>query len=131
MPTRCLPTMVLCGSALLVPMAGPVWSQAGISCRDFNSGAAAQVYFDARPGDQANLDPDNDGVACNELPATAPADVDTGAAPSRGVSSGGGGAVDRRAELPAALALSGGALVLTGVYLTTRRPSRGRHAAGR
>lgn len=38
-----------------------------VLCRDFHSQSAAQRYFDQHPRD-VWLDPDSDGIACEELP---------------------------------------------------------------
>ena len=54
---------VTCGGAPPTPGSGGVFD-----CADFDYQETAQVIFEADPSDPHNLDPDTDGIACEELP---------------------------------------------------------------
>jgi hypothetical protein len=47
--------------------AAPTFATAGLSCSDFASQTAAQAVLDQDPSDPNGLDPDGDGVACEDL----------------------------------------------------------------
>ncbi len=67
-----------CGAATPVPpTATPLASGDGtFDCSDFTNQETAQVILEADPTDPNNLDPDVDGVACEELPPRGTAPVD-------------------------------------------------------
>ena len=60
-------------------------------CSDFAFQDVAQAVLDADPSDPHNLDPDNDGIACESLPDR-DTDTDPVVLPPAGVGVGGGGA---------------------------------------
>ena len=62
---------VTCGGASPTPSSGDVFD-----CSDFVYQDTAQVIFEADPSDPHNLDPDTDGIACEELPPRPDAPVD-------------------------------------------------------
>ncbi len=74
---------VTCGATSPPPSSDDVFD-----CSDFVYQDTAQVIFEADPSDPHNLDPDTDGIACEELPARPDAPV--GGFPS--VGTGGDGA---------------------------------------
>ncbi|MCH8007993.1 MAG: excalibur calcium-binding domain-containing protein [Chloroflexi bacterium] len=61
------------------------------NCSDFLFQDVAQAILDADPSDPHNLDPDNDGIACEDLPDRDP-DTDPIILPPAGAGIGGGGA---------------------------------------
>ncbi|MDQ3512705.1 MAG: hypothetical protein M3462_03420 [Chloroflexota bacterium] len=77
---RLAPISVVLGVALAVATAAilavPVPSLAAaqeippLSCADFVTQRAAQALLDADPSYRPNVDPDDDGLACEDLPAT-------------------------------------------------------------
>ncbi|MFD6415656.1 excalibur calcium-binding domain-containing protein [Streptomyces sp. NPDC060194] len=52
-------------AAVTVPSVGAA-SAVDRDCKDFSSSAAAQEYFDTKPGDPDRLDRDNDDLACED-----------------------------------------------------------------
>ncbi len=58
-----------CAWSLAIPGAAADHRTDRRNCSDFLTQAGAQEYFAQHPGDPDKLDPDNDGVACEELPA--------------------------------------------------------------
>lgn len=52
-----------CASVLFAPTA---WAK---SCADFDSQAEAQRYLRSHPQDEDRLDPDNNGIACENAPS--------------------------------------------------------------
>ncbi len=60
-------------------------------CSDFMFQDVAQAVLDANPSDPHNLDPDNDGIACEGLPDR-DSDTDPVVLPPAGAGVGGGGA---------------------------------------
>ncbi|MBA2753407.1 MAG: excalibur calcium-binding domain-containing protein [Chloroflexia bacterium] len=77
---RLAPISVVLGVALAVATAailavpGPalvlVQESPPLSCADFVTQRAAQALLDADPSYRPNVDPDDDGLACEDLPAT-------------------------------------------------------------
>ncbi|RAJ45342.1 excalibur calcium-binding domain-containing protein [Kitasatospora sp. SolWspMP-SS2h] len=62
------------GAAVLVPVASVTSAQAltpaaDLNCSDFATQPQAQAVLDADPSDPNHLDTDNDGIACEDLPA--------------------------------------------------------------
>ena len=101
-----------------------------LDCRDFATREEAQAEFDADPSDPFDLDRDNDGTACETLPAgmmedEAPAgnggDTDNGAAPVGSIEAGAGGTAGDGSELLVPLTLGGVVLTAGGVVLVRRR----------
>jgi hypothetical protein len=86
-------------TALTMPAAFASGS-ADLDCSDFGTQAAAQAELDADPSDPNRLDQDNDGVACESLPAGGSAEAGDGAAPmpAGGVDAGAGGTDGFEAE---------------------------------
>ena len=67
--TRRLLVAAMCVWSVAV---APAWADHRTDRRDcssFLTQAGAQEYFAQHPGDPDKLDPDDDGVACEELPA--------------------------------------------------------------
>ncbi len=71
MGRRELGAILLAAAALAFYMillaASPSEAQRDLDCSDFRSQKAAQAVLDRNPRDPNNLDPDNDGVACERL----------------------------------------------------------------
>jgi hypothetical protein len=69
---RELGAILLAAAALAVYMillaASPSEARRDLDCSDFRSQRDAQAVLDRNPRDPNNLDPDNDGVACEKLP---------------------------------------------------------------
>ncbi|RBY80551.1 hypothetical protein DQ238_08160 [Geodermatophilus sp. TF02-6] len=61
---------VLVTAALSLGSTGTA-SAADLNCSDFTTQAEAQASFDSTPGDPNDLDRDDDGIACESLPAGA------------------------------------------------------------
>ncbi len=72
MGRRELGAILLAAAALAFYMillaASPSEARRDLDCSDFRSQKAAQAVLDRNPRDPNNLDPDNDGVACEKLP---------------------------------------------------------------
>jgi hypothetical protein len=87
-------------TALTMPSAFASGS-ADLDCSDFQSQAAAQAELDADPSDPNRLDQDDDGVACESLPAgggSAEAGDDAAPMPTGSVDAGAGGTDGFEAE---------------------------------
>jgi hypothetical protein len=84
---------ILVAAACLLALGAPgAWADHDsddVNCDAFATQAAAQAYAAAHPGDPDNLDADNDGLPCEELPAgttattTAPSGATTTTVASR------------------------------------------------
>ncbi|MFJ4675590.1 MULTISPECIES: excalibur calcium-binding domain-containing protein [unclassified Kitasatospora] len=81
------------GTAVLVPVASATSAQAltpaaDLNCSDFTTQPQAQAVLDADPSDPNHLDTDNDGIACEDLPAgtTSGGTASASAAPSASAS---------------------------------------------
>lgn len=59
---------ILLASGLVSPLVSA--QDGGLSCEDFASTSAAQITLDQDPSDPFGLDADENGIACDELPAT-------------------------------------------------------------
>ncbi len=104
------------------------------ACADFTDQAAAQTYFDAQGADYQNLDPDDNGIACDEADAS---DSESASADSTGDAdsvvsglpvTGGGSMTETKSETNAvATALIGVATLLAGcAVMAIRRMAIGR-----
>jgi len=94
-------------------------------CADFTDQAAAQTYFDAQGADYENLDPDDNGIACDEAETSdtgsAAADADTEVS---GLPTTGSGPISETNA--SAIALIGAAALLAGwATMTIRRRAIG------
>ena len=67
--TRRILLTAACVWAVAVPGASADHSTDRRNCSDFLTQAGAREYFAQHPGDPDRLDPDNDGIPCEELPA--------------------------------------------------------------
>ncbi len=67
--TQRLLVTAACAWAVTGPSAWADHSTNRRDCSDFLTQAGAQEYFAQHPGDPDRLDVDNDGTACEELPA--------------------------------------------------------------
>ena len=90
--TTVLVAVVLGGGALVTALAAPA-AAADLDCEDFASQAAAQAHLRADPSDPDGLDGNDDGLACQSLPApfdfepVGPVSDDTGGVTSSGSAS--------------------------------------------
>ena len=84
---------VTCTEASADPTPTPIPSGADdvFDCSDFLFQDVSQAVLDADPSDPHNLDPDNNGIACEGLPGR-DSDTDPVILPPAGVGVGGGGA---------------------------------------
>lgn len=128
-----LAVAVMAGS--LTMLSAPAYAAHGVNCDEFDTQGEAQDYFEENgPGDPEGLDSDDDGVACETLPAGGGGgggggnnenDEDEGGTtttPSGGVAAGAGGMADpASALLPATGALLGTALLGAGFVSIRRR----------
>lgn len=73
-----------CLWAFFVPGASADHSTDRRDCSDFLTQAGAREYFAQHPGDPDNLDPDRDGIPCEELPVGVQGGPATTAATSGG-----------------------------------------------
>jgi hypothetical protein len=70
MKVRTLAASLALGSATLLPFAGVASATPGDrDCSDFATQAEAQEVLDSTSGDPERLDEDDDGIACETLPA--------------------------------------------------------------
>ncbi len=111
-------------------MSGTALAQGDLNCDDFATQQEAQAEFDADRSDPNGLDRDNDGIACEALPAgmmedEAPTgnggDTDNGATPVGPIETGAGGTAGDSSELLLPLTLGGVVLTAGGVVLVRRR----------
>ena len=142
---------MLLASAVLVVMAPAAMAQDEFDCDDFSTQEGAQDQLDATPGDPHDLDEDDDGIACEELPSAgddgasddggAGEDADRGQVPAGGagedadrgqrgqlpaggVATGGGGTAASGLPLLQLLVGTGGALTAAGLTAMTIRTLR-------
>lgn len=66
--SRLVGAAVLTASAML-PIVGVATAQDDRDCADFSNQAEAQRFFDSAATNYHRLDADNDGIACEQLPA--------------------------------------------------------------
>ena len=66
---RRLVPIVLFSATLILRLASPAYAIDDEDCSDFAYQDEAQEHLDADPSDPDGLDPDRDGVACEELPS--------------------------------------------------------------
>lgn len=109
-------TLLCAAAALVLTVAGPALAthSGDLDCDDFSSQADAQAHLDAHPSDPDNLDPDGDGVACEQL--------------STGTTGGEGEAIARTGSSTLTFVGIGGGALLAGALLVAR--SRRREASG-
>jgi hypothetical protein len=70
MKIRTLAASLALGTAAMLPLAGVASAQPGDrDCSDFATQAEAQEALDSTSGDPERLDEDDDGIACETLPA--------------------------------------------------------------
>jgi LPXTG-motif cell wall-anchored protein len=68
---------ILVGASALLAFAPSAYAQDEKNCDDFRFQAEAQAVLDADPRDPNNLDGDNDGLACENLPNGPPTTTTT------------------------------------------------------
>ena len=73
--------IVFAFAAGLAVTAQMVSAQEAVSCDDFDYQEEAQAVLDADPGDEHGLDPDGNGIACEELPSSADGTADPTSTP--------------------------------------------------
>jgi hypothetical protein len=125
--TRTLMATAVVGGALTI--SSPALA-GGHNCSDYDTSAEATAAMG--PGDPEGLDADNDGIACETLPAGSTSgtgddsddEQSSDAPPTGGVDAGMGGAADDDAFAPAGLAVLGGGLAIGGVVVMRRRLAR-------
>ncbi len=82
---------ITCAAASIDPTPTPSGDDDVFDCSDFLFQDVAQAVLDADPSDPHNLDPHNDGIACEGLPDR-DSDTDPVILPPAGAGVGGGGA---------------------------------------
>jgi hypothetical protein len=125
---RTLLAVLVVGGALA--LSGPALAH-GHNCSDYSTSAEATSAMGA--GDPDNLDADDDGIACESLPAGASSsgdgsmsgsDDDMSGVPSGGVDAGMGGTASDGTAVPVTLTLAGSGLLVIGLLLMRRRPTQ-------
>ena len=118
--------------ATSLTLAGPA-EASGHNCSDYATQAEAQAALNADPSDPEGLDRDNDGIACETLPAGGGSTDDgstdddstdddaAGGTPNGGVDAGFGGTADSDVNGAAGLAAMGTLVALGGAVLLRRR----------
>jgi Excalibur calcium-binding domain len=130
MAPRIIPVVLLASGALVLAAPAALAQADDQNCSDFASQAAAQAHLRADPSDPDGLDGNNDGIACERLPA--PYDRTPVGAASAAAGAGGGAGVDTLAQTgPRATPTLGigGALLAAGVMLAWMARYRPRHAS--
>jgi LPXTG-motif cell wall-anchored protein len=128
---RIIPVVLLVFGALVVA-APAAFAQAGDQdCSDFDSQAEAQAHLRANPSDPEGLDgSDNDGIACESLPAPYDRTPVVAASAAGGGTAGGGtaGTLARTGPRSTPTLGIGGALLAAGAGLVWVARYRPRHA---
>ncbi|MFE9751274.1 excalibur calcium-binding domain-containing protein [Saccharothrix saharensis] len=130
--SRFVGAAVLTASATL-PIVGVAYAQDDRDCADFGSQAEAQRFFDSADANHHRLDADNDGIACEGLPA--PSHIPTTRRtrvpepPVGGIDAGdGSAAADSTAADPGALPLLVGLAGIGAVSATAVAARRARRS---
>lgn len=77
-------------AAASFPLSGVAFAQDNLNCDDFATQEEAQAEYDSDPSDPNNLDADDDGIACEDLPGGS-TDDDTTDDPDEGTTDDGAG----------------------------------------
>jgi hypothetical protein len=133
--SRCASIAVVAAGAAL-SVTGVANAQGDRDCEHFSNQAEAQVFFESTHEDQHRLDADNDGIACEHLPAPShthsanetptPSHTHPRPTPVHGIDTGDGSTVDNStddnsATLPLLLGLAGLGAVSTTAVVVARR----------
>jgi hypothetical protein len=126
---RFIPVVLLAFSALVLAAPAALAQAGDQDCSDFDSQAAAQAHLRADPSDPDGLDgSDNDGIACESLPAPFDRTPVVAASAAGGAAGAAGGAL-ARTGMQTSPTLGLGSLLLAGgaalIWFARYRP---RHA---